>query len=394
MRLLAGAGLALGCVPFDAQLSPEGDRTSGVPDTAAAIPEIEPNDGFATPNAVDAAGGAGLSGIIDAAGDRDVFLLGRGQAGERWTGTFSSPQPGELMFCLFDANQRILARAAVTSGTQAAQFQVNLPESTDALYLVASIPPGGAVHPYSGSFAVNVSAGPADPRPQLVLLDFDGAERVAIAGHRYDLIPAFDAGVINAAFSGRTAELVQGILDHVRGDYAGLGVQFELASTPGLPIDSGTVIYFGTESPDLLGEADDVDAYNAEAVQAGIIYTDTFRLFNGFEPTLEDEARLLANVTSHEIGHLLGLRHTADADDIMDVTASARRLMIGQWFKLAPLYTGVCAIGFQDGPALLSWTVGGQLVAPARAAPGRSQVIARGTDFRVARRSLCGHCRE
>jgi hypothetical protein len=138
-------------------------------------------------------------------------------------------------------------------------------------------------------------------------------------------------------------------------------VTFYRDTDPDRPTEGYTSIYFGTSDSRLLGLADNIDPYNGNTRQSAILYTDTFSLFNQLHPGFNGTVGVLANVTSHEVGHLLGLRHTADPSDLMDVTASARQMLADQYFKLANLHSSVLPFGLQDAPAMLAWGVGGQL---------------------------------
>ena len=110
------------------------------------------------------------------------------------------------------------------------------------------------------------------------------------------------------------------------------------------------VLYFGTYDPQLLGLADNVDPYNSDSDQKAILFTDTFALFDVLSPDITAISQVLANTTAHEIGHLLGLRHTADIHDIMDTTANARQMLHRQWFTTANLNPSVIDFGQQDAP--------------------------------------------
>jgi hypothetical protein len=174
-------------------------------------------------------------------------------------------------------------------------------------------------------------------------------------------VPPFDIAAVNQEFAGQTEAAIELLIQEVREDYAGLNVTFYRDTDPDRPTEGYTSIYFGTSDTRLLGLADSIDPYNGEVHQSAILYTDTFSLFNQLHPGFDGTVGVLANVTSHEAGHLLGLRHTADPSDLMDVTASARQMLADQYFKVANLHSSVLPFGVQDAPTMLEWSVGGQL---------------------------------
>jgi hypothetical protein len=198
------------------------------------------------------------------------------------------------------------------------------------------------------------------------VLAFQGGQGVRI-GYRVPVdVPAFDATKISSRFDGQTEAIIQRIRELVIQDYQGLNVEVYLDSDPYVPYGNHTTVYFGTYDSRLLGLADNIDPYNTDTTQTAILYTDTFSIFDVFSPSVEQISQVLANVASHEAGHLLGLRHTADVSDLMDVTASARQMLFDQWFSVAELDQSVMSVGLQDAPSLLSWAVGGQLQPPVK----------------------------
>jgi hypothetical protein len=184
----------------------------------------------------------------------------------------------------------------------------------------------------------------------------------------------------------------------VRADFAGLNVSVYTAGDPAIPAGEHSTIYFGTYNARLLGLADNVDPYNNDGVQSAILYTDTFAIFNALSPSVHQMAQALANTTSHEAGHLLGLRHTADPTDLMDTTATARQMMLDQSYDLANLNASVIPVGLQDGPSMLAWTLGGVLAPTVNKSVIRRRAITVANspdDFYIPREWLmdcsCGH---
>jgi len=231
-----------------------------------------------------------------------------------------------------------------------------------ACYIAVSATPGYSAR---GNYALSASKtdGQAMPnaRPQTILLSFTGGSNVKIGSRSPVEVPTFNAADINTVYTGETQALIDEVVFRVREDYADLDVTI-LSTSEGDRYSSGmTRIYFGTFDPALLGVAEGVDEYNSDTDQVAIIFTDTFSAFMQLNPTMEEMGLALANVTSHEIGHLLGLIHTADPQGIMDVTASLNQLLTDQTFRGSRIYEDVFPVGFQDALQMLLDTVGGDM---------------------------------
>ena len=67
---------------------------------------------------------------------------------------------------------------------------------------------------------------------------------------------------------------------------------------------------------------------------------------------------MIGNAAGHELGHLLGLFHTRDDQNLMDDSRSAQDLAAESILARAPLAETVFPVGVEDVPAVLAETVG------------------------------------
>jgi hypothetical protein len=188
---------------------------------------------------------------------------------------------------------------------------------------------------------------------------FGGGSRVRIGSRLPVDVPLFDAANIDPTYAGQTDYMIEEIVARVRNDYVALDVDI-LSTSEGDEFEPGmTRIYFGTYDEALLGVAEGVDEFNATRGQVAIVFTDTFEAFVRLQPTAEGIGQAIANVASHEIGHLLGMVNTGDPEGIMDVTASLSQLMRDQAFTRSEIYAAVFPLGYQDALRYLLDTDGG-----------------------------------
>jgi hypothetical protein len=335
--------------------------------TAARYLESEPNDEFEDANGVGTSTHLELYGTM-AAGDwvedRDVFDLGPVSAGDRIQADIAASVFSDIQLALFDEDGHLLQIVIPSSPSNGpGSIDIVARESTSALYAVIATRSSSSVERnYTVQVTIDEGHGLPPYQPQIVVLNFEGAEDVQVGLREPVDIPAFDAYNLGPSFGDETNTIVDLVLSYVKEDYNGLTVAFYLSDDPHLPAGDHSTVYFGTYDDRLLGLAENIDPYNRDRSQVAVIYTDTFALFNVLSPTTDEMAQVLANVTSHEVGHLLGLRHTENVRSIMDITASARQMLLDQWFMTASLHPTVMSIGAQDGPALLAQAIGG--VAP------------------------------
>ena len=92
------------------------------------------------------------------------------------------------------------------------------------------------------------------------------------------------------------------------------------------------------------------------AAQGGVVNRD----FVDAAASTEQLAQAMANTTSHEIGHLLGLQHADNPLDFMSTGASVHYMMDDQSLARSQLSTSAFRVGAQHAPQLLLETVGGE----------------------------------
>jgi hypothetical protein len=404
--------LMSGCFPFVPGTDTDEDTppvfleqvlssTAPRPPVVPAFTEVEPNDDFETANLLMVEEAVELTGTIAPGSaepfDRDLFDIGPAQPGDRVRAELVIDAGSDVVLALLDDRGRELGYVDLKSASSGPrELDVIVRSATKQLYLVLATRSAAATpRPYTVRLHVQRGLGVPDHRPQVVVLNFLGASQVRIGNRAPVDIPPFDAARIDPSYAGQTTTIIQNILNFTRHDFDGLGMAIYLAGDPEIPEGPVSTVYFGTSDARLLGLADNIDPYNENLSQSAILYTDTFSVFSILSPSVGAISQALANTASHEIGHLVGLRHTENDSDIMDITATARRMLSDQWFRNAPLHPAVLSIGWQDGPVRLSWTLGGRITtAPNPKALAASQraidIASGGIDFYIPRSLLSG----
>lgn len=125
-----------------------------------------------------------------------------------------------------------------------------------------------------------------------------------------------------------------------------------------VPGSAHTTVYFGSVDARAFAISEQIDTFNQDPSDDAIVYTGSFRDAFIVSPSFEQMAQALGNTTAHEVGHLLGLIHTADCADMMDTTCYNERILTEQLFGTARIDSSVFAFGFQDAEAILGWILG------------------------------------
>jgi hypothetical protein len=198
------------------------------------------------------------------------------------------------------------------------------------------------------------------PRGQTVMLHFGGQDEVTFrSGY---LVPARIGAIDDATIR-------QVAVEQFRSVYAPYNITILTDADPP-PAEPFSVLYIGPA---------ELSTYNyglAEFIDSRNAYPDDIAIVDTNQPAL-DIARLLgpqtygraiAMIAAHEMGHLLGLEHVADADALMtgvqcQGTGADIERMLHRRFKRAAIILAVTdlqpwVVGYQDAAAQLLETVG------------------------------------
>lgn len=365
--LLASGWLFGGCGDFSALMGTDGRRNTLGLATLSSTPtfqESADNNLFERADLISVGGDPQIiAGSISTVGDVDVYDLGPAQVGDRIIVRMTADASLNAAIALFDdtgTSVLINDHRNVYLGVREPFIDYVFRRPMQSCYVAVSATPG---YPSFGDYVLSASrfanVTPSPHRPDTVLLVFAGAEAVTIGTRAPIDVPAFNAADIDAVYRNQTERMIRGIVSHVRQDFVGLNVTVYSTSEGTVFDGEMTRVFFGAFDPGLLGVAEGVDEFNATRAQNAIVFTNTFQVFSQLNPSVEQVAQAIANVASHEIGHLLGLVHTADPECIMDVTASLNQLLIDQHFRRGAIYSMVFPIGFQDSVRYLLDAIGG-----------------------------------
>lgn len=350
-----------------------------------------------------------VEGAINGAGDVDFFALGPALLGDRVTVEVFGENGLNTVAALFDADMNLIDAnddRSYYAGMLDPFMSLSLRGDTENLYLGIAVSNGryfaSSEGRYdSGRYTIRLRRAPNQflppARNQLVYLNFSGGAEVRIASQPVEVMRPFSAEAISGRFSGQSETLARLVVEHMRRDLADFDVTLISSLGEPAPAAAHTRLYFGNFSADFLGLADNVDVGNLVPDQKAIIFTETLAQWEILQPSLEQVAQAIANVASHELGHLLGLDHTGEAGDVMAVARSAGQMLDNDAvYRRAALESGVFPMGWQDSYTTLMRNVGANPITGA----GRMRLAdvvpstpaaARAMDLPV---NMCERCRD
>jgi len=303
-----------------------------------------------------------FTGTIADANDVRIYALGSLAAGDHLVADVQRTS-GNLdpVLALFDAQEEIVAfnddRTPDGSDTNPLLDLVIRGDSPTYYLAVADYQGTDTTGSYSIAISVERSVGVPAPETQVVYLNWRGGNGIVIRN-----VGTYNLAAFSAADVGRPAEetttLKQRVQQVIEERYSAYNLIVLSSDDTDEPASAHSTVYFGGRDLQAFAISEQIDTFNSDPNDDAIVFTQSFRGAFTRTPTFEQMAQALGNTVAHEVGHLLGLVHTADGNDLMDTTAYNERILSAQEFSTATVDDSVFPFGSQNAPDILSWILG------------------------------------
>ncbi len=332
-----------------------GCGTDILPETSIPKTELEPNDNFATAQEIvtNNANSISISGTLNDGYDTDIFNVGELSNGTKLTIEIKSSDSilsEGLTIALFDKDYDIAYLEDIDVSSYYQKAFTHIIRKAGTYFLGITSQDGYVPDNFSYDIRINkTSSNVPSHGKQIVYLDFNGANNISLGEDFYSHLEPFSQA-INQYNDREIANLITNL---VREDYKDFDIQIISSYDSSAPIWQHTTVYITGDDGEYLGLSEHLDWYNSDLTDYAVVFAGSFDS-TGF--TTEQYAQSIANVISHELGHLLGLIHTDDDTELMDEATPASRLAEDQDFHRAPIAD--FPIGWQDSIELLDMILG------------------------------------
>lgn len=344
-----------------------------------SLPNDDPNSGDQNPPDVDSGnhsslntastltldenGGIEFDGSIAAASEIDIYAIGTLSAGDRlYVDVRTTSGALDPVAAIFDSRTYLVAfnddRAPDASNLNPL-LDIVVQGAVDTYYLGVIAYPGerktGAYH-VSLQVQRQYDTTPLAHR-QIVFLDWDGGSNVTVPNVGMYNLPAFSAIDVGLP-AAQTGLLKQRVQEIVEERYKAFDLRVLSSDDTAEPAEPHSTVYFGGAHYQAFAISEQIDTFNKSPSDKAIVFTQGFQGAFATNPTFEQMAQALGNTVAHEVGHLLGLVHTADCDDLMDTSCFNDRMLTEQEFSTAQLDDSVFPFGDQPATEILTWVLG------------------------------------